>query len=83
MKSSSKAIKNACQVAFSKACKVVSSNSLNEISKQECSDGLYEIRTNIAGLYQKADTKTARGYIDAVVKYCDEHIRNYQRRIIK
>ncbi len=79
MKSSSKAIKNACQVAFSKACKVVSSNSLNEISKQECSDGLYEIRTNIAGLYQKADTKTARGYIDTVVEYCDEHIRKLSK----
>jgi hypothetical protein len=79
MKSSSKAIKNACQVAFSKACKVVSSYTLKEISKQECSDGLYEIRTNIAGLYQKADTKTAKGYIDTVVEYCDEHIQKLSK----
>lgn len=75
MKSSSKAIKNACQVAFSKACKVVSSYTLKEISKQECSNGLFGIRTNIAGLYQKATTKTAKGYIDTVVGYCDEHIK--------
>lgn len=79
MKSSSKAIKNACQAAFSKACKVVSSNSLNEISKQECSDGLFEIRTNIAGLYQKADTKTARGYINTVVEYCDGQIKRLSK----
>lgn len=79
MKSSSKAIKNACQVAFSKACKVVSSYTLKEISIQECSEGLFEIRTNIAGLYQKADTKTARGYIDTVVEYCDEHIRKMSK----
>lgn len=79
MKSSSKAIKNACQVAFSKACKVVSSYSLNEISKQECSNGLFEIRINIAGLYQKADTKTARGYIDTVVGYCDEQIKKLSK----
>lgn len=79
MKSSSKAIKNACQVAFSKACKVVSSYSLNEISKQECSNGLFGIRTNIAGLYQKAVTKTARGYIDTVVGYCDEQIKKLSK----
>lgn len=79
MKSSSKAIKNACQVAFSKACKVVSSYTLKEISIQECSEGLFEIRTNIAGLYQKADTKTAKSYIDTVVEYCDEHIRKMSK----
>ena len=79
MKYSSMAIKNACQVAFRKACKVVTSYSLEEISKQECSDALFEIRTNISGLYQKADTRTAKGYIDTVVEYCDEHIQKLVR----
>lgn len=79
MKSSSKAIKNACQVAFSKACKVVSGYTLKDIPKQECSNLLFEIRTNISGLYQKADTKTARGYIDTVIEYCDQHIQNCQK----
>lgn len=83
MKSSSKAIKNACQVAFSKACKVVSSYSLEEISKQECSNALFEIKTNISGLYQKADTKTAKGYIDTVVEYCDEHIQKLVKEVIR
>lgn len=74
MKTSTMAIKNACQVAISKACKVVSSNTLNEISKQECSNTLFEIRTNISGLYQKACTRTAKGYIDTVIEYCDNYI---------
>lgn len=78
MKSSSKAIKNACQVAFSKACKV-SSDTLKESSKQECISELFEIRTNIAGLYQKADTKTAKGYIDVVVEFCDRHIKKLSK----
>ena len=82
MKSSSKAIKNACQVALRKATKVVSSSTLKEISKQECSGALFEIRTNIAGLYQKADTKTANGYIDTVVRYCDEHIQKLSKEEI-
>lgn len=81
MKTSSMAIKNACQVAFSKACRVVSSYTLKEISKQECSDGLFEIRTNIAGLYQKAFTRTAKGYIDTVVEYCDEHIQKLSKEV--
>lgn len=82
MKSSSMAIKNACQVAFSKACKVVSSYSLEEISNQECGDALFEISTNISVLYQKAETKTAKGYIDTVVDYCDEHLRKLIREVI-
>lgn len=79
MKSSSKAIKNACQVAFSKACKVVSCYTLKEISNQECSDELFEIRTNISGLYQKACTRTAKGYIDTVIEYCEEHLRKMSK----
>lgn len=82
MKSSSKAIKNACQVAFSKACRVSARNTLKEISNQECSNALFEIRTNIAGLYQKADTETAKGYIDTVVEFCDERIQKLSGEVI-